>query len=56
MPYYEFIWNDEIVDHLAEHDVSPEQLKTLSHIRKAQISATRPVPRALLGKRMMDDT
>jgi len=24
MPYYEFIWSDEIVDHLAQHGVSPK--------------------------------
>jgi len=23
MPYYEFVWTDEIIAHLAEHGVSP---------------------------------
>ena len=25
MPYYEFSWTDEIIEHLREHDVSPEE-------------------------------
>ena len=25
--YYEFIWTDEIIDHLAEHDVSPDDFE-----------------------------
>jgi hypothetical protein len=27
MPYYFFIWTPEIVDHLAEHDVDPEEFE-----------------------------
>jgi len=27
MPYYEFIWNDELIDHLAEHDITPEDFE-----------------------------
>jgi hypothetical protein len=27
MPYYFFIWTPEIADHLAEHDVSPEEFE-----------------------------
>ena len=27
MPYYEFFWNDEIIEHLAEHDVAPEDFE-----------------------------
>ena len=27
MPYYEFLWNDEIVEHLAEHDLTPEDFE-----------------------------
>ncbi len=23
MPYYDFLWNDEIIEHLAQHGVSP---------------------------------
>jgi uncharacterized DUF497 family protein len=29
MPYYDFFWTDEIVDHLAEHGVSPEDFETV---------------------------
>lgn len=39
MPYYEFIWNEEIIDHLAEHDVSPEQFEdVVSHPESTDIS------------------
>jgi hypothetical protein len=27
MPYFDFIWTEEIVEHLAEHDVSPEDFE-----------------------------
>jgi hypothetical protein len=27
MPYFEFIWTEEIIEHLAEHDVSPEDFE-----------------------------
>ena len=27
MPYYFFIWTEEIVEHLAEHDVTPEEFE-----------------------------
>jgi hypothetical protein len=27
MPYYFFIWTPDIVDHLAEHDVSPDEFE-----------------------------
>jgi hypothetical protein len=27
MPYYNFQWTDEIVEHLAEHDVSPDDFE-----------------------------
>jgi hypothetical protein len=27
MPYFEFIWTEEIIDHLAEHDISPEDFE-----------------------------
>jgi uncharacterized DUF497 family protein len=29
MPYYLFLWNDEIEEHLAEHDVSPEEFEAV---------------------------
>ena len=45
MPYYEFIWNDEIVDHLAEHDVSPEQFEdVVSHPESTDISYSTGAP------------
>lgn len=27
MPYYFFIWTPEIIDHLAEHDVLPDEFE-----------------------------
>lgn len=27
MPYFEFIWTDETIEHLAEHDISPEDFE-----------------------------
>ena len=27
MPYYFYIWTPEIVEHLAEHDVTPEEFE-----------------------------
>ena len=29
MPYHEFVWTDEIVEYLAEHDISPEQFEDI---------------------------
>ena len=27
MPYFDFIWTEEIITHLAEHDISPEDFE-----------------------------
>jgi hypothetical protein len=27
MPYYFFLWTSEIIEHLAEHDVTPEEFE-----------------------------
>jgi hypothetical protein len=27
MPYYEFIWTDDIINHLAEHDISQDDFE-----------------------------
>ena len=29
MPYYEFQWTDELIEHLAEHDVTPADFETI---------------------------
>jgi hypothetical protein len=29
MPYYEFVWTDEIIAHLAEHGVSPDDFEAV---------------------------
>ena len=29
MPYFEFIWTDEIIEHLAEHGVRPEEFEAV---------------------------
>ena len=27
MAYYDFLWNDDIIEHIAEHDITPEQFQ-----------------------------
>jgi hypothetical protein len=27
MPYYEFVWTEEIIAHLAEHEVTPDEFE-----------------------------
>jgi hypothetical protein len=27
MPYYDFIWTEEIIAHLAEHDIAPDDFE-----------------------------
>ncbi|MDZ4659748.1 MAG: hypothetical protein SH868_19410 [Bythopirellula sp.] len=27
MPHYDFLWNDEIIDHIAQHGVTPEEFE-----------------------------
>jgi hypothetical protein len=29
MPYYFYVWTPEIIDHLAEHDVTPEEFEEI---------------------------
>lgn len=29
MPWFSFVWNDEIIEHLAEHDISPEDFENI---------------------------
>ncbi len=29
MSYFEFLWTEEIVEHLAEHDVTPEEFEAI---------------------------
>jgi len=29
MPHYEFIWTPEIIEHIAEHGVSPDEFETI---------------------------
>ncbi len=39
MPDYEFLWNDELIEHLAEHDLSPEDFEdVVSHPEAVDIS------------------
>jgi uncharacterized DUF497 family protein len=39
MPYYEFQWTDEIIAHLAEHGVSPEDFQeVVSNPRRVSVS------------------
>lgn len=39
MPYYEFVWTEEIIDHLAEHGVSMEDFeKAVSNPNRVSVS------------------
>lgn len=29
MPYYLFVWNEEIEDHLAQHGITPEEFESV---------------------------
>jgi hypothetical protein len=29
VPWYQFIWTDEIIEHLAEHDITPEDFEAV---------------------------
>ena len=41
MPFYFFTWTPDIVDHLAEHDVSPEEFEEIvSHPEEESRSRT----------------
>ena len=41
MPYFEFVWTDEITEHLAEHGVSPEDFEAVvSHPESRDVSRT----------------
>jgi hypothetical protein len=34
MPYYFFIWTPEIIDHLAEHQVTPDEFEDIVSNRR----------------------
>ncbi len=39
MPYYEFVWTEEIIEHLAEHGVTPEDFEAVvSHPESRDVS------------------
>ena len=45
MPYYDFLWNDEIIEHIAEHDITPEQFQNVvSHPESTDISYSTGAP------------
>lgn len=29
MPWYSFVWTDQIIEHLAEHDITPEDFENV---------------------------
>jgi hypothetical protein len=43
MPYYEFQWLDSTIEHLAEHDISPEDFEKVvcNPLRKGLSRSTR---------------
>ena len=47
MPYYDFFWTEEIIAHLAEHDVTPEDFeKVVRNPRKVDHSHSSGSPAA----------
>ena len=45
MPHFRFLWNDEIIQHLAEHGVSPEEFEQIvSHPSSKGWSRTTGLP------------
>jgi hypothetical protein len=40
MPWYQYVWTDDAIEHLAEHDIAPEDFEfVLEHpVSKATIS------------------
>ena len=39
MPYFEFVWNDEIIAHLAEHGIDTEEFEqVVSHPARRGVS------------------
>ena len=56
MAYYEFVWTDEIVDHLAEHDVTPMTLQESSASRIESALVAVLALRAVGAKLPMADT
>jgi hypothetical protein len=47
MPYYEFLWTDEIVDHLAEHGIDPDDFEhVVCHPTSKGVSRSSNLPAA----------
>jgi len=47
MPYYEVLWNDELVEHLAEHGISQEDFEqVICHPSSKGFSRTSGLPGA----------
>ena len=47
MPYYFFSWTPEIIDHLAEHDVTPDEFEeVVSHPDYEDVSRSSGKPMA----------
>jgi hypothetical protein len=47
LPYFDFIWTDENIEHLAEHGVSPEDFEhVVSHPERKGFSRSTKLPAA----------
>ncbi len=58
MPFYFFVWNDLLVDHLAQHEVTPEEFEQVvcdSLLDEVSRSSGRPVAFGLTdeGRRLL---
>lgn len=51
MPFYFFTWSDEIIDHLAENDVTPTEFEEIvSHPESEGIRVERPISVVCRGR------
>lgn len=52
MPFYFFVWTQEIVDHLGEHEITPEEFEEIvSNPEYEDVSRSSGNPWHLVGQR-----
>jgi hypothetical protein len=45
MPYFEFLWTDENIDHVGEHGVTPEEFEyVVTHPERRDVSRSSGLP------------
>ncbi len=54
MPIYLFLWDDETIEHLAEHDVTPDEFEAIVQSLHSQRDTSRATGRPLAFGRASD--